>query len=77
MNAKDILLLVCDKPYHKIKDNLPHWEELENVWNFALILSMYKNKREGFRYVSHNTLLSCGDEMIKDKMEYILSKENV
>jgi len=28
------MLPVCDKPYHKIKENLPHVEELEN--NFEL-----------------------------------------
>jgi len=36
VNTKEILLPVRDKPYHKIKEYLPHWEELENLWNYAL-----------------------------------------
>jgi len=34
--TKDSILLVCDKPYHKIKENLPHWEDIETLWNWAL-----------------------------------------
>jgi len=29
-------LQVFDKPYHNIKENLPHWEELENLRTYAL-----------------------------------------
>jgi len=29
-NTKASILHVCDKPYHKIKENLPHWKELEH-----------------------------------------------
>jgi len=31
VNTKESLLSVCDKKIYKIKENLPHWEELENV----------------------------------------------
>jgi len=24
----------CDKPYHKIKANMPHGEELKKMWNY-------------------------------------------
>ena len=34
-NTKESILPV-DKPYHKIKENMPHGEELENVWNYPL-----------------------------------------
>ena len=27
---------VCDKPFHKIKENMPLGEELENLWNYPL-----------------------------------------
>jgi len=27
---------VCAKPYHKIKENMPLGEELENLWNYSL-----------------------------------------
>ena len=30
------ILPVCDKPNHKIKENLPHLEELDIVLNYAL-----------------------------------------
>jgi len=30
------ILPVCDKPYHKIKENMPHGEELEDLWNYPL-----------------------------------------
>jgi len=33
-NTKESILPVCDKPYHKIKENMPLGEELENLWNF-------------------------------------------
>jgi len=35
-NTKESILPVCDKPYHKIKENLPHWEGLDFFWNYAL-----------------------------------------
>jgi len=28
------MLNACDKPYHKIKENMPLGEELENLWNY-------------------------------------------
>ena len=30
-NTKESILPVCDKPYHKIKENMPLGEELKNV----------------------------------------------
>ena len=30
------VLPVCDKPYHKIKENMPLGKELENMWNYPL-----------------------------------------
>jgi len=30
-NTKESILSVCDKPYHKIKENMPHGEELANL----------------------------------------------
>jgi len=30
------MLPVCDKPYHKIKENMPLGEELEHLWNYPL-----------------------------------------
>jgi len=30
-NTKESILPVCDKPLHKSKENLPHWEELEKL----------------------------------------------
>jgi len=39
VNTKENLLPVCDYPYHKIKENLPHWEELENLSNYALVVN--------------------------------------
>jgi len=30
-------LPVCDKPYHKIKENMPLGEELEKLWNYPLV----------------------------------------
>jgi len=33
-NKKESILPVCDKPYHKIKDNMPLGEELERMWNY-------------------------------------------
>ena len=35
-NTKEIILPVCDKPYHKIKENMPLGEKLENLWNYPL-----------------------------------------
>jgi len=35
-NTKESILPVCDKPYHKIKENMPHGEELENLLNYQL-----------------------------------------
>jgi len=38
-NTKESILPVCDiNPLHKIKENLPHWEELEKLPNGALSL---------------------------------------
>jgi len=36
------LLPVCDKPYHKFKENLPHLEDLEYLWNYSLFSKHYK-----------------------------------
>jgi len=33
-NTKEIILPVCDKPYHKIKENMPLGEELKHLWNY-------------------------------------------
>jgi len=33
-NTKESILPVCDKPYHKIKENMPLGEEHENLWNY-------------------------------------------
>jgi len=33
-NTKESILPVCDKPYHKIKENVPLGEELEILWNY-------------------------------------------
>jgi len=38
VNTKENLLPVCNKPYHDLKENLPHWEELANMWNNALFI---------------------------------------
>ena len=38
VNTKECLLSDCGKPYHKIKENLPYWEELEHLLNYALSL---------------------------------------
>jgi len=38
VNAKESLLPVFYKPYHKIKENLPHWEELEHLWNLHVLV---------------------------------------
>jgi len=35
-NLKECILPVCDKPYHKIKENMPLGKELENLWNYPL-----------------------------------------
>ena len=35
-NTKESILPVCDKPYHKIKENMPLGEELDNLWNYLL-----------------------------------------
>jgi len=36
-NTKEGILPVCDKPYHKIKENMPLGEKLENLWNYPLL----------------------------------------
>jgi len=36
---KESILPVCDKPYHKIKENMPPGVELENLWNYPLYLN--------------------------------------
>jgi len=36
-NTKESILPVCDKPYQKIKENMPLGEELENLWNYPLL----------------------------------------
>jgi len=33
-NITESILSDCDKPYHKIKENIPHGKELENLWNY-------------------------------------------
>jgi len=35
-NTKESILPVCDKPYYKIKENMPFGEEFENLWNYPL-----------------------------------------
>ena len=37
-NTKESILPVCDKPYHNIKENMPHGEELEKCGTIHLIL---------------------------------------
>jgi len=37
LNTKEIAVPDSDQPYHKIKENIPHWEELENLWNYWII----------------------------------------
>jgi len=37
-NTKESILPDCDKPYHKIKENMPLGEELEHLWNYPLAL---------------------------------------
>jgi len=46
------MLPVYDKPYHKIKENMPHGKEHEILWNHPLLVSQQsvtgtqlKNKR--------------------------------
>jgi len=41
-------LSVCDKPNHKIKENMPHGEEFEKLWNYPL------NKQVKFLYNIHH-----------------------
>ena len=33
-NTKESIPRVCDKPYHKIKENMPLGEEHEKLWNY-------------------------------------------
>jgi len=40
-NTKESILPVCDKPYHKIKENMPLGEELKNLWNYPLNVGYY------------------------------------
>ena len=35
-NTKESILPVCDKPFHKIKENMLLGEELEKLWNYPL-----------------------------------------
>ena len=35
-NTKENIISVCDKPYHKIKENMPLGEELKRLWNYPL-----------------------------------------
>ena len=35
-NTKESILPVCDKPYHKIKENMRLGEEIERLWNYPL-----------------------------------------
>jgi len=38
-------IIVCDKPYHTNKRILQKWEETENLWNYALVVTVnYKVK---------------------------------
>ena len=34
--TKESILPVCDKPFHKIKENMPLGEELKHLWNYPL-----------------------------------------
>jgi len=34
-NTEESILPVCDKPYHKIEENMPLGEELEKLWNYS------------------------------------------
>jgi len=36
-NTKESILPVCDNSYHKIKENMPHGEEIENLWIYLLV----------------------------------------
>jgi len=55
VNTKESLLPDCDKPYHKIKENLPHWEEPENLWNYALWI-MDRFTRQTCQQILNSTL---------------------
>jgi len=41
--TKESILPVCDKPYYKIKENMPLGEELENLWNYPLQVPLLKS----------------------------------
>jgi len=41
-NTKETILPVCDKAYHKIKENMPLGEELEILWNYPLPSCRYR-----------------------------------
>jgi len=35
-NTKESILPVCDKPYHKIKENMPLGGELKYLWTSVI-----------------------------------------
>ena len=39
-NPIESILPVCDKPYHKIKENVPLGEELANLLNYPLYVRL-------------------------------------
>jgi len=43
-NTKECILPVYDKPYHKFKENMPHGEEHENLWNYPLFMPVVGDK---------------------------------
>ena len=44
-NTKESILPVCDKPYHKIKENMPLGEELEKWWNYPFFVQFKIRKK--------------------------------
>jgi len=42
------VLPVCDKPYHKIKENMPLGDELEKLWNYLLMKQYAARKPHAF-----------------------------
>ena len=56
-NTKESILSVCDKPYHKIKENMPLGKELENLWNYPFS-SIYKSSNCSTLDINQLNLLS-------------------
>jgi len=63
-NTKESILPVSDKPYHKIKENMPLVEELENLWNYPLDRMWKKADR------SESLVCSCNEHESKYSMRF-------